>query len=172
MAEPTNPHVFMDISIDGVPKGRLVFELYDDVVPKTCRNFRCLCTGEKGDGLTYLGSTFHRIIPSFVCQGGDITMGNGTGGKSIYGTKFADESFAGKAGKHTGFGCLSMANAGPNTNSSQYFVCLGKTDWLNGKHIVFGNLVSGAEVLTAMEKCGTPGGRPTKKVTVTAAGQL
>ena len=119
----------MNVAIGGKPAGRLEFELYADAVPKTAENFRALCTGEKGKGrsgkpLHYQKCGFHRIIPGFMCQGGDFTRGNGTGGESIYGAKFEDESFAGKAGKHTGLGCLSMANSGPNTNGSQFFICL------------------------------------------------
>jgi len=166
-----NPQVFMDISIGGVEAGRLVFEVYADVVPRTAENFRCLCTGEKS-GLTYKGSGFHRIIPGFMCQGGDFTKGNGTGGKSIYGDKFADESFKGKAGKHTGFGCLSMANAGPDTNGSQFFICTANTDWLDGKHVVFGKLISGDALLKRMESMGSSSGAPKQKVVIADSGQL
>lgn len=168
-----NPSVFMDVAIGGKPAGRLEFELYADAVPKTAENFRALCTGEKGrtgKPLHYQNSIFHRIIPGFMCQGGDFTHGNGTGGKSIYGDKFEDESFAGKAGKHTGFGCLSMANSGPNTNGSQFFICLADTPWLDGKHVVFGKLIAGADTLHAMEKVGHQSGSTTSPVIVTHCG--
>jgi cyclophilin family peptidyl-prolyl cis-trans isomerase len=160
----------MDITIDGKPKGRMVFELYDDVVPRTAKNFRELCTREVKKG--FKGSTFHRVIPGFMCQGGDFTKQDGTGGESIYGAPFADESFKGKAGKHTGFGCLSMANSGPNTNGSQFFCCLNETSWLDGRHVVFGKLTSGGDVLRAIESCGTQSGKPTKKIVISDCGVI
>ena len=173
----SNPKVFMDVAIAGSPAGRLVFELYADTVPKTAENFRALCTGEKGKGasgkpLHFLGSVFHRIIPGFMCQGGDFTNHNGTGGESIYGRKFNDESFQGKAGRHTGFGCLSMANAGPNTNGSQFFICTADTPWLDGKHVVFGKLVEGNDILKKMELQGTSNGMTRQAVSISNCGQL
>lgn len=171
MSSP-NPQVFFDISIDGAPSGRLVFELFADVVPKTAENFRALCTGEKGLGrsgkpLSYKGSAFHRIIPDFMCQGGDFTAGNGTGGESIYGTKFEDENFQ---LKHTKGGLLSMANAGPNTNGSQFFITTAVTPWLDGKHVVFGELREGLELLRAIEARGSRSGKPSASVRIEDCG--
>merc|ERR1711964_812792 len=125
-----------------------------------------------GKPLHYKGSTFHRVIPGFMCQGGDFTQGNGRGGESIYGSKFADESFAGKAGKHTGFGCLSMANAGPNTNGSQFFVCTGNTPHLDGKHVVFGKVIEGMDVVKKIEAVGSQSGKTSKAVEISNCGQL
>ncbi len=169
-----NPRVYFDITIGDKAAGRIVFELFADAVPKTAENFRALCTGEKGQGtsgkaLHYKGSGFHRIIKQFMCQGGDFTRGNGTGGESIYGEKFQDENFD---RKHTEPGLLSMANAGPNTNGSQFFITTVVTSWLDGKHVVFGKVVEGIEVVEAMEAVGSSSGSTSAEVVIADSGEL
>ena len=190
----TNPEVYLEIRADGRFIGRIKILLRKDVVPLTVQNFLALCTHEQGFG--YKNSTFHRIVPGFMLQGGDITRGDGTGGKSIYGTKFEDENFV---LKHTMPGMLSMANSGPNTNSSQFFVTTVATPWLDGKsthlnslfepirssnelteilssppgrHVVFGQVVQGMDVVKKIEECGSASGKPSKKVVITNCGEV
>ncbi|CAD6594283.1 MAG: Peptidyl-prolyl cis-trans isomerase [Alectoria sarmentosa] len=169
--------VYFDLTVNDGPPARIVFQLYSDVVPKTAENFRALCTGEKGFG--YEGSSFHRIIPGFMLQGGDFTRGNlmvaslfakqGTGGKSIYGEKFHDENFV---RKHDRPYLLSMANSGPNTNGSQFFITTVPTPHLNGKHTVFGEVIEGQEFIKAVEGVGSSDGTPSEKVLIAKSGTL
>lgn len=167
-----NPVVYMDIEIAGQEIGRVVFELFSDVVPRTAENFRALCTGELGTRqhrLWYKGSTFHRVIPGFMCQGGDFTQGDGTGGESIYGKTFEDENFD---LEHNKAGLLSMANAGPNTNGSQFFLTTDSTPWLDGKHVVFGKVREGMPVVKRIENCGSRSGKPSSRIVVKDCGEL
>ncbi|KAI6002139.1 peptidyl-prolyl cis-trans isomerase [Pisolithus albus] len=179
MAEPEaqkeRPLTYFDITIDGKPRGRIVFSVYSDLVPKTAENFRALCTGEKGIGnsgkpLHYAGSGFHRVIKGFMCQGGDFTAGNGTGGESIYGERFEDEGFP---VKHTKPFLLSMANAGKDTNGSQFFITTVPTPHLDDKHVVFGEVVRGKSVVRAIENHPTDGRDvPTAPIVISASGVL
>ena len=166
--------VYFDVSIGDKPAGRITFGLFGDVVPKTAKNFEKLCDGSAGKGnsgkqLWYKDSSFHRIIPGFMAQGGDFTLGDGRGGESIYGAKFADENFT---LKHEKPYLLSMANAGPNTNGSQFFITFAETAWLNGKHTVFGEVLDGFDVVQALEKIGSGSGKTTKKAHIVDSGIL
>ena len=161
------PRVYIEVAAGDNHIGRVVIELRSDVVPKTAENFRALCTGEKGYG--FKGSSFHRVIPNFMCQGGDFTNHNGTGGKSIYGNEFEDENFE---LKHSGPGILSMANAGPNTNGSMFIICTVPCSWLDGQNVVFGSVVEGMDVVKKVEGFGSQSGKTSCKIIVTSSGQL
>jgi len=174
--DPTVTHkVFFDIKIGDEEVQRVTIGLFGEDVPKTVKNFVELCKGDSdkkassGQALAYKGSKFHRIIPNFMIQGGDFTRGDGTGGESIYGAKFADENFK---LKHTGAGFLSMANAGPNTNGSQFFITTVKTSWLDGRHVVFGKIIDGMDIITKVEAVGSSSGAPQKPVILHDSGLL
>ena len=166
--------VFFDIEIDQEPVGRIVFGLFGDVVPRTVMNFRSIAEGNlglrtTGKEMTYTGTNFHRIIPGFMAQGGDFTRGDGTGGESIYGLKFEDENFH---LHHTKPYLLSMANSGPNSNSSQFFITFEETPWLDGHHVVFGEVIEGTEVVDALEKTGSRSGRTSKRASIKLSGSI
>merc|ERR1719198_702357 len=177
-AQKITSTVFFDIKIGNKNAGRIEMGLYGDDVKKTAENFRALATGEKGKITTgankgiplhYKGSTFHRVIPEFMIQGGDFTNHNGMGGESIYGDKFDDENFK---LKHSKKYLLSMANAGPNTNGSQFFITTALTSWLDGRHVVFGEVTKGKDVVDKIEGVGSRSGRPSETVTIVDSGEL
>jgi len=168
-----NPVVFFDVMIGGHPVGRVKIELFADIVPKTAENFRQFCTGEyrkNGVPIGYKGSCFHRVIKDFMIQGGDFVKGDGTGCMSIYGDKFADENFR---LKHSGSGLLSMANSGPNTNGCQFFITCAASDWLDGKHVIFGRIIEGLKVIRMIENVPVgPNNKPKLACVIGECGQM
>mmetsp|Transcript_21162 Transcript_21162/g.36339 ORF Transcript_21162/g.36339 Transcript_21162/m.36339 type:complete len:236 (+) Transcript_21162:113-820(+) len=166
---PTCDQVFFDITINDVAAGRIVMELYDVPAPITAENFERLATCTNVTVPCFKDTFFHRIIPGFMMQGGDTTAGNGTGGMSIYGEKFADENFL---LRFVDSGVLAMANSGPNTNGSQFFITFKSTPWLDGKHVVFGHVIDGFEVMDAIEAVGSNAGTPAAYVKIVDAGLL
>ncbi|KAL0945885.1 hypothetical protein HGRIS_012169 [Hohenbuehelia grisea] len=173
MSSTTRPIVFMDVNIGETPAGRIKMELFSDIVPKTAENFRQLCTGEyrvNSRPQGYKNATFHRVVPNFMCQGGDFLKGDGTGSFSIYGDKFPDENFK---EKHTGPGLLSMANSGPNTNGCQFFITTAPCDFLDGKHVVFGRVIDGMLTLRKIENVPTgANSRPKLAVKIVECGEM
>lgn len=168
---PTNinrPMCYFDIEINGFLEGRIIFELFSDICPKTCENFQTFCRGRQHER-TYYQTPFHKIIPNFAAIGGDVTRGDGRGGISIYGPIFEDENFI---AKHKMEGLLSMVNKGPNTNNSQFMITLYPLPWLDGKHVVFGRVMKGYEVVRKIEECGSELGRPKKRVIIADCGEI
>ena len=173
-AATVTQRVYFDVEADGEKLGRIVIGLFGNTTPRTVQNFKALATGDKGTNekgikMTYQGSPFHRVIPGFMIQGGDFTRGNGTGGISIYGSTFEDENFS---IKHTKPGLLSMANRGPNTNGSQFFITTAATPWLDGKHVVFGEVIKGFDVVQKIETFGSRSGKTEKKIVISRSGAL
>lgn len=164
-AAADNPRAALSVTIAGEPAGTIELELFADTTPKTAANFLALCSGDNAEQLHYAGSPFHRIIPGFMIQGGDVERGDGTGGRSIYGARFADENFL---RQHNKAGVLSMANAGPDTNGAQFFITLAPTPWLDGKHVVFGQVVAGQDVVERIAAQGSASGRPQVPVVIDA----